>query len=138
MRSRVRGRVRPAETRRRLLPRAARREIIKEWSFIGDTPAEQKRLDLMDECCDFMWRPRYYGGPFDFGDEAYARRGIELAIEMAKRRYNRGQPSSPIITRQQMGLDALLYRLKAKIEIAPIAEEEVRATGWDRSAYAPA
>ena len=29
----------------------------------------------------------------------------------------------------------MLYRLGAKIDIAPIAEDEVRATGWDRSDY---
>jgi len=33
------------------------------------------------------------------------------------------------VSRQQFGSHALLYRLKAKIEIAPIAEEEIRAAG---------
>jgi hypothetical protein len=31
----------------------------------------------------------------------------------------------------------MLYQLRANIEVAPIAEEEVKATGWDRSEYAP-
>jgi hypothetical protein len=31
----------------------------------------------------------------------------------------------------------VFYRLRANIDVAPIAEEEVRATGWDRSDYAP-
>ena len=31
---------------------------------------------------------------------------------------------------------SLLYRLQARIDVAPIAEDEVRATGWDRSDYA--
>jgi hypothetical protein len=31
----------------------------------------------------------------------------------------------------------MLYRLKANIAVAAIAEEEVRASGWDRSDYAP-
>jgi hypothetical protein len=30
----------------------------------------------------------------------------------------------------------MLYRLKAKIDVRPIAEDEVKATGWDRSEYA--
>jgi hypothetical protein len=37
--------------------------------------------------------------------------------------------------RQHMGWRSILYRLKARIDIRPIAEEEVKATGWDRSAY---
>ena len=32
---------------------------------------------------------------------------------------------------------AMLYRLRANVNVASIAEEEVRATGWDRSDYAP-
>jgi hypothetical protein len=35
------------------------------------------------------------------------------------------------------GWRSMMYRLKAKIDVAPIAEEEVKATGWDRSDYAP-
>jgi hypothetical protein len=42
-----------------------------------------------------------------------------------------------MIARQQFGMRALLYQLKAKIDVKPIAEEEVVATGWDRSDYAP-
>jgi hypothetical protein len=34
------------------------------------------------------------------------------------------------------GVRSMLYRLKAKIDIRPIAAEEVKATGWDRSDYA--
>ena len=30
-----------------------------------------------------------------------------------------------------------IYRLRAKINVGPIAEEEVRATGWERNDYAP-
>jgi hypothetical protein len=31
----------------------------------------------------------------------------------------------------------VLYLLKAEINVSEIAEEEVKATGWDRSDYAP-
>jgi hypothetical protein len=41
------------------------------------------------------------------------------------------------MARETFAIRSLLYRLKANIEIAPIAEEEIRATGWDRSDYAP-
>jgi hypothetical protein len=34
------------------------------------------------------------------------------------------------------GMWSLMYRLKAKIDVRAIAEEEVKATGWDRSDYA--
>ncbi len=111
--------------------------ILKEWSWTGDDPAEQDRLRVSDEYADWCWRARYCGCAFDFGADADLPRGLDLFMEMFRKRYTRGRACSPIITRQQFGWIAMLYRLKAKIEVAPIAEEEVRAAGWDRSDYAP-
>jgi aarF domain-containing kinase len=109
---------------------------MKEWSWIGDDPADQDRLRLSDEFADWSWRSRYYGGAFDFGDEADFRRGVDLFLEMVRKRYSRSRACTPVIARQNFGIRSVLYRLRANIDIAPIAEEEVRATGWDRSDYA--
>lgn len=110
---------------------------MKEWSWIGDDPADADRLRLSDEYADWSWRARYCGGPFDFGDEADFRRGVDLFTQMVRKRYTRSRPCTPSIARQLFGFRSILYRLKAKIDVAPIAEEEVRAAGWDRSDYAP-
>ena len=112
-----------------------RKALLKEWCRIRDD--EHDRLRVCDEYLDWSWGPRYCGCAFDFGDEPYMRRGITLMTEMVRRRYNRGHPCSPIMTRQQLGLQALLYRLEAKFNITPICEQEVTAAGWDRSDYAP-
>jgi predicted unusual protein kinase regulating ubiquinone biosynthesis (AarF/ABC1/UbiB family) len=109
---------------------------VKEWSYISNDAADADYLRLCDEYSDWCWRCRYWGGPFDFGDEADFRRGIELFTEMVRKRYSRARPLTPVIARQNFGVRSMLYRLKAKIDIRPIAEEEVKATGWDRSAYA--
>ena len=111
--------------------------VMKEWSWIGDDPADDERRRLTDEYTDWSWRPRYCGGVFDFGDEADFRRGIDLFLQMVRKRFSRARPSTPMMARQYFGLRAMLYRLKAKVDMVPIAEEEVRATGWDRSDYAP-
>ena len=55
---------------------------------------------------------------------------------MVRKRANRARPCTPLIARQQFAWRSMLYQLKADIDIAPIAEEEVKAAGWDRSAYA--
>ena len=73
----------------------------------------------------------------DFGDTADFRRGIDLFVEMVRRRYSRGRPSSPTMARNTFAVRAMLYRLGANVNVAAIAEEEVRAAGWDRSDYAP-
>ena len=54
---------------------------------------------------------------------------------MAAKRYSRARPCTPVISRQYFGLRSMLYRLKAKIDVRPICEEEIKATGWDRSDY---
>jgi len=111
--------------------------VLKEWSWIGDDPADAERLRLMDEYTDWSWRARYCGCEFDYGDQADLRRGIDLFVEMVRKRYSRARPCTPMIARQYLGSRGMLYRLGAKVDIAPIAEEEVKATGWDRSDYAP-
>jgi aarF domain-containing kinase len=110
---------------------------VKEWSWISDSPEDDDRLRLTEQWADWCWRARYYGGEFDFGDEADFRQGVDLFVQMVRKRYSRARPCTPVIARQNFGWRAMLYRLRAKIDIAPIAEEEVRAAGWDRSDYAP-
>jgi predicted unusual protein kinase regulating ubiquinone biosynthesis (AarF/ABC1/UbiB family) len=109
---------------------------IKEWSWIKDEAADADYLRLAVEYADWCWRSRYWGGPYDFSDEADFRRGIELFTEMLRKRYSRARPCTAVITRQNFGVRSMLYRLKAKFDLRPIAEEEVKATGWDRSDYA--
>ncbi len=109
---------------------------MKEWSLLTDNPADADRLRLHEAFADWNWRPGYQGGgPFDFGDKAEFRRGTDLFIEMVRKRYNRARPSTPAFARMNFGVRSMLYRLKAKIDIRPIAAEEVKATGWDRSDY---
>ena len=57
-------------------------------------------------------------------------------MEIIRKGDNRARACTPLIARQQFAWRSMLYQLKANIDIAPIAEEEVKATGWDRSAYA--
>jgi predicted unusual protein kinase regulating ubiquinone biosynthesis (AarF/ABC1/UbiB family) len=109
---------------------------VKEWNFIRDDPADADRLRLCEQFTDWCWLANRSAEPFDFGDEGYLRHGIDLFTEMIRKRYNRSRPSTPAVARLNFGVRCLLYRLKAKIHVQPIAEDEVKATGWDRSDYA--
>lgn len=108
--------------------------ILKEWNDVRDD--ETDRLRLYDEFGEWQWMSRYRGGDFDFGNETDFRRGVDLFTEMIRKRYSRSRPNTPSIARCTFAMRAILYRLKAKFDIRSIAEEEVRATGWDRSEYA--
>jgi hypothetical protein len=111
-------------------------DAIKEWMWATDEPSSNERVRLADSFADWCWRPRYCGGEFDFADEAVFRRGVDLFLEMVRKRYSRARPITPTISRQQFGIWSLMYRLKAKIDVRPIVEEEIKAAGWDRSDYA--
>jgi predicted unusual protein kinase regulating ubiquinone biosynthesis (AarF/ABC1/UbiB family) len=113
---------------------AERIAIIKEWGDIRDD--ETDRLRLSDEFAAWQWMSRHIGGEYDFGDEAEFRVGIDLFTEMVRKRYNRARPSTPSIARSHFGWRSILYLLKARINIWTLAEQEVKATGWDRSDYA--
>jgi aarF domain-containing kinase len=115
--------------------RAERLAVLKDWNGISDN--EPERLRISDEFCDWSWVARSNGQEADFGDADEFRRGIDLFVELVRRRYTRGRPESPTICRCQFGWQSLLYQLKARINFRTLAEEEVRATGWDRSDYAP-
>ncbi|HEY3967826.1 MAG TPA: AarF/ABC1/UbiB kinase family protein [Planctomycetaceae bacterium] len=107
--------------------------VLKEWNSIRDD--ETDRLRVTDEFGQWCWMSRYRGGEYDFDDEAEFRHGIALFSEMLRKRYSRGRPSTAAIARGQFAWRALLYLLKAKVDIRALAEQEVKATGWDRSDY---
>lgn len=106
----------------------------KEWCNLRDD--ETDRIHLIERYADWCWRSRYCGGEFDFGNEADFREGITLFTEMVRKRYSRARPNTPVIARCQFAWRSMLYQLRAKINICDLAEEEVKATGWDRSEYA--
>jgi aarF domain-containing kinase len=107
--------------------------VLQEWSDIRDD--ETERLRLSDEYAQWSWMARYRGGEYDFADEAEFRHGINLFTEMVRKRYSRARPNTPTIARGQFAWRAVLFQLRAKFDIRAIAEEEVLATGWDRSDY---
>jgi aarF domain-containing kinase len=115
--------------------REDRLAAIQEWTWTVGEPESTERMRLGERFADWCWRSRYWGGEFDFGDEADFREGFGLFIEMVRKRYSRARSITPMITRQQFGWRAMLYQLKARFDVAPIAEEEIRVTGWDRSDY---
>jgi predicted unusual protein kinase regulating ubiquinone biosynthesis (AarF/ABC1/UbiB family) len=65
-----------------------------------------------------------YDGAFDFSNEAFIQRGIDLLTEVTKRRMFRSLPVNTWINRLTLGLRALAYRLGARINVKKICDEE--------------
>jgi predicted unusual protein kinase regulating ubiquinone biosynthesis (AarF/ABC1/UbiB family) len=116
--------------------REDRLAAMKEHNLISDDPADEDRLRLIEQLCDWFWKCRYGRGEFDFGDEADFRHGVNLMVAIGRKRYTRGRPYQFAIAKQTFGIRSILYRLKAKIDVTPLAEADIAMTGWDRSDYA--
>ncbi|HUG92960.1 MAG TPA: AarF/ABC1/UbiB kinase family protein [Planctomycetaceae bacterium] len=110
--------------------------FVKQWLGLPPDAPEDESMRLLDEYAESTWRPRFAGGEFDFGDPQEFRRAFDLVLQMMRKRYTRGRPVDAYITRWDFAYRSMLYRLQARIDVRPIAEEEVKATGWDRSDYA--
>lgn len=110
-----------------------RRQALIDWSQITDEAAAP--MKLLDEFAEWCWGSRYCGREFDFGDEKYFRRGYDLFMQLARTRFMRTRPCTATMNRQQFGLASVLYQLGAKFDVRELAEQEVIATGWDRSGY---
>lgn len=109
---------------------------MRRWHGLTDQANDQDFVRLSADLCDWFWKCRYCGGEFDFGVEAELRRGIHIMLELARKRYSVGRACQPVIARNTFGIRALLYRLKARIDVKPLAEADIALTGWDRSDYA--
>jgi predicted unusual protein kinase regulating ubiquinone biosynthesis (AarF/ABC1/UbiB family) len=116
--------------------REERLVFLKLWLGLPADAPEDDSLKLLDQFAEALWRPRSVGGEFNFADEHSFRHCIDLFFEMMRRRYTRGRPVDVYINRWDFAYRAMLYRLRAQLDVSRIAEEEVKITGWDRSGYA--
>ena len=109
---------------------------VRDWCEIsGDTPADQERLQLCMEWAECDWKPRLQDGPFDYGSADELRQFVNKFIQLARSRHTCGQSSTAILSRNDLAYRGLLYRLGAKIDIHPIRDQEVLATGWEHTRH---
>jgi hypothetical protein len=88
-------------------------------------------LGLNLEFSRWLWRPYRHDGPFDFGDPAYLREGVDLVTAIGRARI----PTpwllmNAFITRWAFGTSAMLYRLRARVDTRAIFLRERVAAGW--------
>jgi predicted unusual protein kinase regulating ubiquinone biosynthesis (AarF/ABC1/UbiB family) len=135
------GCVRPFNDREWELMRQAERAIYGEpeealhWvkriaELPDDYPNDSERVRLLHKLAVWSWRPLRQAGPFDFSSGEHLREGVELYRELTRKRYTRGEPLCVLIARENFGYRAMLYRLRARVDVQALGREEVKATGW--------
>ena len=89
----------------------------------GD-PAADKYWRLGEMSRNWMMEPLRCDGPFDFGDEGHLQRGYEFIRQMMRERVMRGHPMYVYYQRFIWGAKALLYRLRARVDMKELHRQE--------------
>lgn len=87
-------------------------------------PGSDNYFRLSHQSFDWMMEPLRASGPFDFGDEGHLKRGFAWFSEMVGQRMLRGHPTYVYFNRCAFGVKALLYRLRAQVDLRSLHAEE--------------
>jgi len=105
--------------------------VARELSGLEENEeADPAVLQMLADWCRWIWRPYQIDEPLDFGDEKYLREGMTLVTKLASTRFTGGIPMSPFTARWYFGTVAMLYRLRARVNVHAIYNREIIATGW--------
>jgi hypothetical protein len=96
----------------------------------GERSVDPEHLRSLRMCMDWYLESVRHRGPFDFGDEAYLRRGMDMTRRVMEKRHTRQMPVFLWQTRCFQGVRVLLHRLRARVDHGAIdREERLRAGG---------
>lgn len=103
---------------------ALRPALLRAADMTDAERVEEERLDLMEKWCEWVWEPLKHQGPFDFGDPDHLRRGMNVYGDLVKKRYYRSKPVNTWLARSFVGVRAMLYRLKARVDMKAVLDSE--------------
>jgi hypothetical protein len=98
---------------------AIREAVIRGADLTAKQRNEKERIDLMVAWYDWVCEPVMSLEPFDFSQESYFRRGMELWRQLLQRRYVRSLPVNTWITKSFVGMRAMLFKLGAARPLWP-------------------
>jgi predicted unusual protein kinase regulating ubiquinone biosynthesis (AarF/ABC1/UbiB family) len=101
------------------LPRLLRRCGTTEKQL-----ADKDFMRLMRESCDWSFAPVVVKGPFDFSDEAYLKRGVQILSEIVQKRYTQTHPMWIYFNRSLIGVRVLMYQLRAQVDVTQLFARE--------------
>jgi predicted unusual protein kinase regulating ubiquinone biosynthesis (AarF/ABC1/UbiB family) len=100
--------------------------IASHCLFDSPSAMEDERLKILRAHLKWQLKPCMYDGLFDFSDENFFREGLELHMQLFRKRFTRGAPINIWSSRFIFGFRALAYNLKGKSNLKRIIEHEAR------------
>ena len=101
------------------------RIVAKACLFDDPEQMEPERLEVVRRGVCWNMEPWLHEGLFDFGDREFFRRGIDSLMEMARKRYTRGNPLYLWSSRFIFGGRAFCCRLKGRCAFRKIYQQEL-------------
>jgi aarF domain-containing kinase len=103
------------------------RELFRRSANLEDVDFKnQEYVELLTESHKWTCEPIQHEGPFDFGNVEHLQHGIQLVVSLARKRYTRSHPMYLYFNRSVFGLRALLYRLRAQVDVKALHQQEPR------------
>ncbi len=100
-------------------------EVVRRFCGVsGDDPALPDYLQMMEESRAWMTEPVAKPGPFDFGDSAHFQRGLDSFSRSIDKKLTRANPMCVYMNRGIFGLKALLFRLRAQVDVHEVMRRE--------------
>jgi len=101
------------------------REVVQRACGVdGDDPEMEDYVRVMLESLDWMMEPLRQPGAFDFGDAGHFQRGVDWFSRVVRKRNIRANPMYVYWNRSVFGLKALLYRLRAQVDVHEVSRQE--------------
>jgi aarF domain-containing kinase len=91
-------------------------EFLKRNGATDRDLVNPEYVGLATDFTKWVLEPLAQPGPFDFGDEAHLKRGVERFAALVRKRQTRSHPMWLYIYRSVLGLRAVLYRLRARVD----------------------
>jgi aarF domain-containing kinase len=109
------------------------REVVgRACGVAAEDPEIEDYVRIMQESLDWMMEPVRQPGAFDFGNETHFQRGLDWFQGVVRSRRTRSHPVYVYWNRSVFGSKALLYRLRAQIDLHEVLRQE-RPKGWTDS-----
>jgi aarF domain-containing kinase len=105
-------------------PSIIREVVQRACGVAGDDPELDDYVRMMEESLNWMMEPVRQPGAFDFGDEAHFQRGVDWFTRVLRKRQVRAHPMYVYWNRSVFGFKALLFRLRAQVDVHAIVRQE--------------
>jgi aarF domain-containing kinase len=98
--------------------------VQRACGLVANDPELEEYSQVMRESLDWMMEPVRLPGAFDFGDTAYFQRGVDWFARVSSKRLFRANPMYVYWNRSVFGWKAMLYRLRAQVDVHAVVRQE--------------